>query len=128
MLEGIEKLIKSCNSAVVEAVKAQRAANHQANEVDRCAWNLAGCLTLAESRTLHAFNESLATPALLAVRKLLRDYLDAVKALKAISGVAGTIQLAATAAAIAAVAGSQPNRNVKGQAFAGPNSVTQGGC
>lgn len=47
-------------------------------QVGQHVWNLAGCTTLAESRSMaHAgFDESQAGPALRAVRDLLRDFLD----------------------------------------------------
>jgi hypothetical protein len=62
------------------------------DHLDRAEWNLAGCATLAETRSMANFDEAQVSPALRAVRGLLQDHLalraEATKLREAIVGMA----------------------------------------
>lgn len=63
------------NAAAEDAAAEDAAAAEPfTSETERLAWNLAGCLTLAESRAPLNFKREGASPALLAVAALVDDY------------------------------------------------------
>lgn len=49
------------------------------DEIERLAWNLAGCTTIAEAEAPQEFNSELATPGLLAVQALAEKYVKLKK-------------------------------------------------